>query len=317
MANSGRGGQRRVLAEVLDDGGLRRARGLQGALAGPWPQGHDADLALGGARGGTTQAFEQLGGEHAIGAGLAVLGLLGGLGAGVQVQAHVAGQQADAGVIETGELVVQATGVAGVEHDELAQSILLCPDAGYIEQVREAIERLLPELPRRDVIRASLECRFVAKSEIRHWPLVGWLVARQGTVFVVRARRHDTSRVNASLESALKRGERMVVFPEGTTTDGSEVKPFHGSLLQPVVATQGYAMPVAIRYLDTEGRRSDRAACAGDRSLWDSTRLITGESMTVAEIRFLAAVHAVGRHRRDLAQHCAKAVADALELPHP
>ncbi|MFO1327067.1 MAG: histidinol dehydrogenase [Rubrivivax sp.] len=45
------------------------------------------------------------------------------------------------------------------EHDELAQSILLCPDAGYIEQVREAIERLLPELPRRDVIRASLEGR--------------------------------------------------------------------------------------------------------------------------------------------------------------
>src|SRR5262249_29765455 len=45
------------------------------------------------------------------------------------------------------------------EHDELAQSILLCPDAGYIAKVREAIERLLPEMPRRDVIRASLEGR--------------------------------------------------------------------------------------------------------------------------------------------------------------
>ncbi|WP_397534209.1 histidinol dehydrogenase [Roseateles sp.] len=45
------------------------------------------------------------------------------------------------------------------EHDELAQSILLCPDAGYIEKVREAIERLLPSMPRRDVIRASLEGR--------------------------------------------------------------------------------------------------------------------------------------------------------------
>ncbi|WKB54783.1 histidinol dehydrogenase [Eleftheria terrae] len=45
------------------------------------------------------------------------------------------------------------------EHDELAQSILLCPDAGYIEQVREAIDRLLPGMPRRDVIRASLEGR--------------------------------------------------------------------------------------------------------------------------------------------------------------
>ncbi len=45
------------------------------------------------------------------------------------------------------------------EHDELAQSILLCPDAGYIEKVREAIERLLPTMPRQDVIRASLEGR--------------------------------------------------------------------------------------------------------------------------------------------------------------
>jgi histidinol dehydrogenase len=45
------------------------------------------------------------------------------------------------------------------EHDELAQSILLCPDAAYIARVAEAIERLLPDLPRRDVIRASLEGR--------------------------------------------------------------------------------------------------------------------------------------------------------------
>lgn len=167
------------------------------------------------------------------------------------------------------------------------------------------------------VIRANLECRFVAKSEIRHWPLVGWLVAKQETVFVVRARRHDTSRVNASLEAALKNGERMVVFPEGSTTDGTEVKPFHGSLLQPIVATSGYALPVAIRYLDIDGHRSDSAAYAGDRSLWDSTKLITGEAAVIAEMTFLDPVHAVGRHRRDLAQHCAKAVADALHLPHP
>lgn len=45
------------------------------------------------------------------------------------------------------------------EHDELAQSILLCPDAGYIDEVRQAIDRLLPEMPRREVIRASLEGR--------------------------------------------------------------------------------------------------------------------------------------------------------------
>ena len=45
------------------------------------------------------------------------------------------------------------------EHDELAQSILLCPDAAYVARVREAIDRLLPQMPRADVIRASLEGR--------------------------------------------------------------------------------------------------------------------------------------------------------------
>jgi histidinol dehydrogenase len=45
------------------------------------------------------------------------------------------------------------------EHDELAQSLLLCPDAGYVARVQAEIERLLPSMPRRDIIRASLEGR--------------------------------------------------------------------------------------------------------------------------------------------------------------
>lgn len=167
------------------------------------------------------------------------------------------------------------------------------------------------------VIRASLECRFVAKSEIRGWPLVGWMVARQGTVFVRRARRHDTARVNADLDAALAGGEKMVVFAEGMTSDGTEVRPFHASLLQPVVHAQGWALPIALRYLTPDGRIDTDAAYAGDRSLWDSTRLITARREIRAELAVLPAVHAVGRHRRDLAEHCAHRVADALGLPRP
>lgn len=167
------------------------------------------------------------------------------------------------------------------------------------------------------VIRAHLRCRFVAKSEIRTWPLVGWLVARQGTVFVQRARRHDTSRVNGALEAALAGGDRMVVFPEGTTTDGTEVRPFHGSLLQPLVRTHGFALPVALRYLTADGRVNEAAAYTGDRSLWDSTRLLAAQREIRVELAFLAPVHATGRHRRDIAEHCANAVAGALSLPAP
>lgn len=167
------------------------------------------------------------------------------------------------------------------------------------------------------VIRSSLECRFVAKSEIRHWPLVGWMVEKQSTVFVQRARRHDTSRVNRALEDALRSGDRMVLFPEGTTTDGTEVKPFHGSLLQPLVHADGYALPVAVRYLYPDGRLNDGATYTGDRSLWDSTKLIAGQKEIHVELHVLPPVHAVGRHRRDLAEHCAGAVAGALSLPAP
>lgn len=167
------------------------------------------------------------------------------------------------------------------------------------------------------VIRASLDCRFVAKHEIRHWPVVGWLVAQQGTVFVQRARRHDTARVNAALDTALEAGERMVVFAEGTTTDGTEIQPFHASLLQPVVRSEGYALPVALRYVTAGGEVDLRAAYAGDTSLWECTLSLTDKPEVLAELNLLPAVHAVGRHRRDLAEHCSALVADALNLPRP
>lgn len=167
------------------------------------------------------------------------------------------------------------------------------------------------------VIRSALECRFVAKSDIRQWPLVGWLVAQQGTVFVQRARRHDTGRVADALEAALAGGDRMVLFAEGTTTDGTEVKPFHGALLQPVVRAKGRVQPLALRYPLPDGRPNVRAAYAGEISLWDSLLQLTAQREIVAEVMFLPALDAAGRHRRDLAQQCAEQVADALSLPRP
>ncbi|MCW5623393.1 MAG: 1-acyl-sn-glycerol-3-phosphate acyltransferase [Burkholderiales bacterium] len=167
------------------------------------------------------------------------------------------------------------------------------------------------------VVRSAVECRFVAKSDIRQWPIVGWLVSKQGTVFVERARRRDTARVNASLESALLSGEKMVVFPEGTTTDGSVVKPFHASLLQPVVAVNGWAMPVALRYRYPDGRRNDQAAYTGDLSLWDSAKQIAAQRYLIADVFFLPPEQAVGQHRRDLAASTGRAVAEALSLPPP
>lgn len=167
------------------------------------------------------------------------------------------------------------------------------------------------------VIASTVPSRFIAKSEIRGWPVVGWLIARQGTLFLERARRHDTARINGSVNEALAKGYCVAVFPEGTTSDGTEVKPFHGSLLQPIVHAHGVAAPVALRYVTAEGEIDDYPAYTGERTLWDSLKLIASRRELFAEIHFLPQVTASGKHRRDLAEHTARLIAEALSLPAP
>lgn len=167
------------------------------------------------------------------------------------------------------------------------------------------------------LIASQVPSRFVAKSEIRRWPVVGWLIARQGTLFVERARRHDTARINDSVNEALNKGYCAVVFPEGTTSDGTELRAFHASLLQPIVQTHGVAVPVALRYVTADGGIDNAPAYVGERTLWDSLKLIASQRELIAEVHFLPAVPATGKHRRDLAEHTARLVAEALSLTPP
>jgi len=167
------------------------------------------------------------------------------------------------------------------------------------------------------VIASIVPSRFIAKSEIRRWPVVGWLIARQGTLFIERGRRRDTARINDNVNEALAKGYCVAVFPEGMTTDGTEVKAFHASLLQPIVHAHGIAAPVALRYATPDGGIDDVPAYTGERTLWDSVRLIASSQAILAEVRFLPLVPAVGKHRRDLAEHAARLIADALTLPAP
>jgi len=78
---------------------------------------------------------------------------------------------------------------------------------------------------------------FVSKAEVRRWPLFGWFAAISGTVFVERARRLQVGEVNREIEAALAAGALVVIFPEGTSTNGESILPFRTSLLEP--ATRG------------------------------------------------------------------------------
>lgn len=123
------------------------------------------------------------------------------------------------------------------------------------------------------VLNAIAPMRFVAKSEVRQWPLFGWLCARAQTLFIQRGRARDAARINKQVVRLLMAGESLVVFPEGTTTDGRNVGAFHASLLQPAVDAQTPIYPVAIRYQDAHGMHSTAAAYIDDvsfiASLWN------------------------------------------------
>ena len=81
------------------------------------------------------------------------------------------------------------------------------------------------------VINAFEPCRFVAKADIRDWPLIGWLCAKTGTIFIARGRLRDVRRIYQQLVASLAAGERIAVFPEGTTAAQGELLPFHANLL--------------------------------------------------------------------------------------
>ena len=87
---------------------------------------------------------------------------------------------------------------------------------------------------------------FVSKSEVAQWPLVGDIASCAGTLYVERSRRADVSRVNKALARALDAGVLVTLFPEGTSSDGTNVLPFMPSLLQPAVDAK---IPVAPGYL--------------------------------------------------------------------
>lgn len=158
--------------------------------------------------------------------------------------------------------------------------------------------------------------RFVAKAEIRGWPLLGWLSRNAGTLFIERSKRSDTARINKHISEALASGDRVAVFPEGTTGDGKALMHFHASLLQPAVNVEAMLYPVAIRYTNMAGEISTAAPYV-NISMIESLRRILKEPWINVELIFGTPIDSNGKNRRELARWVEHAIADALFLPVP
>ena len=159
--------------------------------------------------------------------------------------------------------------------------------------------------------------RFVSKSDVRAWPLLGWLVASGGTLFIDRTRRRDAHRVVHQIAEALAAGDRIAVFPEGTTGDGQTLLPFHGNLLQAAISTGTPVQPVAIRYSDATGPRSASTVWLGDTTLAGSMWKIACAEGLTANVSLLEPVATAGADRRELAARLQALIGEALSPPLP
>ena len=98
------------------------------------------------------------------------------------------------------------------------------------------------------VISALSPTVFVAKAEVEGWPLFGWFARRAGTLFLRREVRGDVAKVGGQLAAVIEEGANLVVFLEGTSTDGTRVGAFKSSMLAPAVRGGWPVCPVALRY---------------------------------------------------------------------
>ncbi len=157
------------------------------------------------------------------------------------------------------------------------------------------------------------EARFVSKSDVRDWPIVGALVTGVGTLYIERTSKRDALRVVHQAAEALRAGDTVAFFPEGTTGPGPELLPFHGNLLQAAISTESPVQPLVIRWYEPGQRFSPAARFIGDTSLVESLWSIASARGLVVQLALLPAhaTHA-GDERRALAAQMRSRIEAAL-----
>lgn len=165
------------------------------------------------------------------------------------------------------------------------------------------------------VINAVLPSSFVSKEEVRHWPLIGWLAARNDTVFLRRGSRGHAKVINEEIGGLLAKGRHVAVFPEGTTTDGRSLLHFHAALLQPALTAGHAILPVAISYWEVDGQRSLAPRYDGDISLGECTRAVLGRKRLIARLVTTPLRGQRGEDRKQVAAEAREAIALAAGLP--
>ena len=162
------------------------------------------------------------------------------------------------------------------------------------------------------VIGSQTQCCFVSKSEVRRWPVIGFLAASVATVFLRRGQ-GDTQRVLASMLAPIEQQVSVLFFPEGTTTDGSSVRTFHRRLFALAAERQLPVQPLALRYRHPT-QPHPRVPYINQQTLWANLQgLLTWPQWIEVDLYVLPVIAADSRN--ELARLSQQAIAQSLAQP--
>lgn len=151
---------------------------------------------------------------------------------------------------------------------------------------------------------------FLSKAEVRTWPIAGWLALKAGTLFIRRGS-GDSQLIRKQMSQHLAQERPLLIFPEGTTTDGRNLRTFHGRLLASAIDTRTPLQPVALRYV-RNGQPDPIAPFIGDDDLLSHLLRLFANDQAEVHVHLLAPIASRGQERAALAFKAQQAVHGAL-----
>lgn len=164
------------------------------------------------------------------------------------------------------------------------------------------------------VLGSLTHSNFLSKDEVRRWPVIGWLAAASGTLFIRRGA-GEAGSIARQIADHLASDGLLTLFPEGTTTDGSEVRPFFPRLFASAIETGAPVVPVALRY-HVNGELDPVAPYVGGQTLLANLWGIARRPRTRVLVSYMPALDLAGMERKAAAEKARGQIALALASHH-
>ncbi len=149
---------------------------------------------------------------------------------------------------------------------------------------------------------------FLSKAEIRRWPVIGWLGEKSGTVFIERGGKNASQKAAAAIANKINEGDSILVFPEGTTSSGEEVRRFHARIFAPALDHQLLVQPIVLQYLDDHGRVHPKSAW-NDQNFFSNLLGVLAQKQIHVVLTYLPMIDATEFNER---RHIAKSIENQI-----